>query len=171
MPGISSMSGGLHPGDVSTSGVFVSSLCDGGRWRVWDDLHWVTSMPLKFPAFQACACGPLVPDRQPSPRQEVSKHKDPHSRPAQGSGCQLWPSGVMGQGRDECEALCKDRKKESFTSKVSQTSKSGPWVQRLGAGSESQWSCWRCCGLRTGVREPQFPHLQKGSSPAPPMVV
>lgn len=114
MPGISSMSGGLHPGDVSTSGVFVSSLCDGGRWRVWDDLHWVTSMPLKFPAFQACACGPLVPDRQPSPRQEVSKHKDPHSRPAQGSGCQLWPSGVMGQGRDECEALCKDRKNLSL---------------------------------------------------------
>lgn len=40
------------------------------------DLDWVLSVSLRFPVSQAYACGPLVPDRQLSPRQEMSRYKE-----------------------------------------------------------------------------------------------
>lgn len=61
------------------------------------DLDWVLSVSLRFPVSQAYACGPLVPDRQLSPRQEMSRYKErPPSSATSGSACHLWPSGHNG---------------------------------------------------------------------------
>lgn len=90
----------FHPpnpgrGGASASGVFMSSLChemgeDCERRQC--DFERVPSMPSKFPANQAHACGPLRPGRQPSLRQEVSWHTGrPLFQVLPGSSCWLWP--------------------------------------------------------------------------------
>lgn len=77
MPGISSReSSGLG---VSTLGGGVPQLVECFHLLIavgGDDLDWATSLPLRFPAHQTCACGFLVFSRQLSPGQEMSQHKE-----------------------------------------------------------------------------------------------
>lgn len=68
------------------------------------DLERVPSVPLKFPANQAGAYGPLLPDRQPHLRQKVSWHT---GRPLSGSFQGLIASfGLQDMMGPSCPQTC-----------------------------------------------------------------
>ena len=95
------------------------------------DLDWVTFLPLKLPAHQACAVPSFRQTAESRAGNVPVERNTPILGQSRGPAASFGLQGIMGQSRDECDVLC--RQKESSTSQPSQVGKSGLWAQKPGA--------------------------------------